>query len=97
MPDQMTESKLSTEEQVSTIWSLGGLTVRQLAKKVVHGINDDYLLDRASALAYNFILALFPLLLFLLSMLECFRPAEARCRQTCWTISRRYFLRLHFR
>jgi membrane protein len=72
MPDQMTESKLSTEEQVSTIWSLGGLTVRQLAKKVVHGINDDYLLDRASALAYNFILAMFPLLLFLLSMLGVF-------------------------
>jgi membrane protein len=72
MPDQMAESKLSTEEQVSTIWSLGGLTVRQLAKKVVHGINDDYLLDRASALAYNFILALFPLLLFLLSMLGVF-------------------------
>jgi len=72
MPNQMTESKLSTEEQVSTIWSLGGLTVRQLAKTVVHGINDDYLLDRASALAYNFILALFPLLLFLLSMLGVF-------------------------
>ena len=66
MPDQMTESRLSTEEQVSTIWSLGGLTVRQLAKKVIQGINDDYLLDRASALAFNFILALFPLLLFLL-------------------------------
>lgn len=62
-----TESKLDPIEQISTIWSLGGLTVRQLAKKVYDGISEDYLLDRSSALAYNFILALFPLFLFLLS------------------------------
>jgi membrane protein len=72
MPDQMTESKLSTTEQVSSMWSLGGLTIGQLAKKVVRGISEDVLLDRASALAYNFILAMFPLLLFLLSMLGVF-------------------------
>jgi membrane protein len=72
MPDQMSESKLTTTEQVSTIWNLGGLTKRQLAKKVVQAVSDDYLLDRASALAFNFILALFPLLLFLLAMLGVF-------------------------
>jgi len=54
------------------MWSLGGLTIGQLAKKVVRGISEDVLLDRASALAYNFILAMFPLLLFLLSMLGVF-------------------------
>jgi membrane protein len=68
MPDPMTESKLSTDEQVSSLWSLGGLSVGQLAKRVYRGVNDDYLLDRASALAYNFILAIFPLLLFLLAV-----------------------------
>jgi membrane protein len=68
----MTESQLSTEEQVSTIWGLGGLTMRQLAKKVVGGINDDNLLGRASELAYNFILALFPFMLFLLALFGIF-------------------------
>lgn len=64
----MTESKLTPEEQVSSLWSLGGLDIKELAKRVYRGMNDDYLLDRASALAYNFILALFPLLLFLLAV-----------------------------
>jgi membrane protein len=68
----MTESKLSTTEQVSSMWSLGGLTIGQLARKVVRGISEDVLLDRASALAYNFILALFPMLLFLLALLGVF-------------------------
>src|SRR6266851_5187236 len=68
----MTESKLRTIEQVSTIWNLGGLTPRQLAKRVLSGINDDNLLGRAAELAYNFILALFPLLLFLLALLGMF-------------------------
>jgi len=72
MPDHMNQSKLTTTTQVSTIWNLGGLTQRQLAKKVIRAIRDDHLLDRASALAFNFILALFPLLLFLLAMLGVF-------------------------
>jgi membrane protein len=68
MPDAMTKSNLSTEEQVASLWSLGGIGVKELAKRVYNGMNDDYLLDRASALAYNFILAIFPLLLFLLAV-----------------------------
>jgi membrane protein len=69
MPELMTESKLTTKAQVSTIWNLGGLTLRQLAKKVIAAINEDNLLGRASELAFNFILALFPMLLFLLACL----------------------------
>jgi membrane protein len=72
MPELMAESKLSTEEQVATIWSLGGLTAKQLAKKVIQGINDDFLLDRAAALGFNFILALFPFLVFLLAVFGLF-------------------------
>jgi len=68
----VTESNLTTKEQVASLWSLGGLTFRQLSKKVYQGINDDYILDRASALAFNFILALFPLLLFLLALFGAF-------------------------
>ena len=76
----MTESKLSTEEQISSLWSLGGLTPPQLAKRVYRGMNDDYLLDRASALAYNFILALFPLMLFLLAVFGIFASHSAAMR-----------------
>ena len=72
MPELITKSQLSTEEQVSTIWGLGGLSARQLGKRVLASINDDNLLGRASELAYNFILALFPLMLFLLSLFGMF-------------------------
>jgi membrane protein len=72
MPEQMTESKLSTDEQLASIWSLGGLTIKQFGKKVVQGISDDFLLDRAAALGFNFILALFPFLVFLLAVFGLF-------------------------
>lgn len=68
----MTESKLTTEEQFRSLWSLGGLTLRQLSQRIYQAIFDDYLLDRASALAFNSILALFPLLLFLVALFGAF-------------------------
>ena len=85
MADPMTESQLSTEEQVSTIWGLGGLTFRQLGKKVVQAINDDFLLDRAAALAFNFILALFPLFLFLLALFGVFAARGATLRSNLFS------------
>ncbi len=77
MPDPMTKSNLSPEQQVASLWSLGGLGIRELGKRVYQGLNDDYLLDRASALAYNFILALFPLMLFLLAVFGIFASHSA--------------------
>ncbi|HZR64961.1 MAG TPA: YihY/virulence factor BrkB family protein [Terriglobales bacterium] len=68
----MADSRLSTVEQVSTIWHLGGLTLRQLGKKVFNGINEDNLLGGAAELAFNFVLALFPMMIFLLSLLGLF-------------------------
>ena len=65
----MTSSKLSTAEQVKTIWTLGGLPFRQFLKKVFAGINNDDLIERAGDLAFNFVLALFPLMIFLLAVL----------------------------
>jgi membrane protein len=55
-----------TDQQLSSIWKLGGLTFRQLTKKVLHGIVEDDLFGRASELAFSFILAVFPLLLLML-------------------------------
>lgn len=68
----MTTSKLSTGQQVNSIWKLGGLTPWQLAKKVGFEIGDDDLLGCASELAFNFLLAVFPLMLFLLALFGLF-------------------------
>ena len=50
-------------------WNLGGLTVRQLAANVWREMSDDEITDRAAALAYYFLFALFPTLLFLTALL----------------------------
>ncbi|MCU1299582.1 MAG: putative rane protein [Acidobacteriaceae bacterium] len=68
----MADSKLTTTQQLESMWSLGGLTLKELVKRVWAGINENDLLSRASELAYNFILALFPLLLFLVSVFGLF-------------------------
>jgi membrane protein len=77
----MADSNLSTTEQVSTIWNLGGLTLRQLTKKAIAGINSDNLTGRAAELAFNFVLALFPLFIFLLSLLGLFAARGTVLRQ----------------
>jgi membrane protein len=64
----MARSQLTTEEQLASLWDLGGLTLRQLAREVWERVNRDDVLGRAGQLAYNFFLAIFPLLLFLISI-----------------------------
>lgn len=49
-------------------WTLGGLSVRQLAVLVGAEIGKDELTDRAAALSYYFVFALFPTLLFLTTL-----------------------------
>ena len=68
----MSESTLSTEEQISSIWDLGGLAWRELARRVWGGTNQNDLFNRGYELAYNFLLAVFPLLLFLVALLGIF-------------------------
>jgi membrane protein len=50
-------------------WKLGGLTVAQLARRVWREIGNDEVMDRGAALAYYFLFALFPALLFLTTLL----------------------------
>src|SRR5262245_40158847 len=50
-------------------WTLGGLSVRRLAVLVWAEVWKDELLDRAAALSYYFVFALFPTLLFLTTLL----------------------------
>ena len=70
--NSMAPPRPRTEQQLESIWKLGGLTFWELTSKVVHGINEDDLLGRASELAFNFLLALFPLLLFIIALFGLF-------------------------
>jgi membrane protein len=50
-------------------WKLGGLGVRELARRVWAEFSEDEVSDRAAALGYYFLFALFPALLFLTALL----------------------------
>lgn len=49
-------------------WKLGGLTLRELARRVWREVDEDEVFDRAAGLAYYFLFALFPALLFLTAL-----------------------------
>lgn len=53
---------------MTSLWKLGGLSVRDLAGRVYNEIWEDDLLGSAAQLAYYFLFALFPLLIFLTSI-----------------------------
>jgi membrane protein len=74
----MAESQLTTKEQLRSIWRLGGLSFRQLAKRVWSGITEDNVVGRSSELAYNFLLAIFPFLVFLLTLFGIFASRSAQ-------------------
>jgi membrane protein len=63
-----------------SVWELGGLTWRELGRRVWCEIYDGDLLTRAAALSYYFLLALFPLLLFLIAMLGYFAEVGTELR-----------------
>jgi membrane protein len=71
--------------QQPSIWKLGGLSVWKLMTKVVQGINQDDLLGRASELAFNFLLALFPLLLFKLELFGLFASRSPELQSRLWS------------
>ena len=76
----MTDSRLSTNQQLKSLWSLGGLTWRELLHRVWGGMNRNDLINRAYELAYNFLLAVFPMLLFLLGLLGMFAREGSQLR-----------------
>jgi len=55
------------EKQVSP-WKLGGLSLKELGKRVLKESSEDEITDRAAGLSYYFVFALFPALLFLTSL-----------------------------
>src|ERR1051325_11115227 len=52
-----------------SLWKLGGLSWLELAKRVWHEIQEDNVFGRAAELSYYFLLALFPFLIFLTSII----------------------------
>src|SRR5882724_9746157 len=67
---------------MSKIWTLSGLSWGQLAKRVWEQINEDDVFGRAAQLSYYFLLALFPLLLFLITLLGYLAEAGSQIRVT---------------
>lgn len=78
----MALSAPSTVKRLQSTWKLGGLTLSQLTRRVVHGIQEDDLFGRASELAYNFLLALFPLLLFVLTLFGLFASRSSELQNS---------------
>jgi membrane protein len=60
---------VTTMRETPSPWNLGGLSVRELGRRVWNEISTDEVADRGAALAYYFLFALFPTLLFLTSLL----------------------------
>ena len=64
-----------------SIWKLGGLTWRELGKRLWVEILESDLFTRAAALSFYFLLALFPLLLFLTALLGYFADSGTELRE----------------
>jgi membrane protein len=67
---------------MASLWKLGGQTWTSLAKRVWADIIKDDIFGRAAQLSYYFLLALFPLLLFLTSVIGLIMGSETGLRQS---------------
>jgi membrane protein len=65
-----------------SLWKFGGLTPAKLIQLAIKKIGNDELSTRSAALSYYFMLALFPMFLFLLSLIGVFAGAHSQLRQT---------------
>lgn len=65
----MATASMTSGSLVRNPWKLGGLTWTELARRLWHESEKDEVLGRAAQLAYYFVLALFPALLFLTALL----------------------------
>jgi membrane protein len=68
----MTSAPQSTGPQLESLWKFGGLSPLRLLFHVLRGLFDDDLFSRASGLAFDFIVALFPLIVFMLAVFGLF-------------------------
>lgn len=67
---------------MASMWDLGGVTWKDLGKRVWQQVNEDDVFGRAAQLSYYFLLALFPLLIFLITVFGFFADAGSDLRQS---------------
>ena len=65
---------------MASLWTLSGLTWKELGRRIWKQINDDDVFGRAAQLSYYFLLSLFPLLLVLVTLLGYFAEAGSELR-----------------
>jgi membrane protein len=65
-----------------SLWKFGGLTPLKLTQLAIEKIGEDELSTRSAALSYYFILALFPMLLFLVSLIGVFAGPGSQMRDS---------------
>ena len=65
-----------------SMWKLGGLKPKELLSRVWSQMSEDDVFGRAAQLSYYFLLSLFPLLLFLMTLLGYFADAGSQLRNS---------------
>jgi len=65
-------TKLRKRRSAESMWNLGGLTLKQLAGRVVEEVDANNVFGRAAELAYYSLFALFPLLLLMVTVFGLF-------------------------
>lgn len=63
-----------------SMWGFGGLSWKELGKRIWHEMNADDVWGRAAQLSYYFLLALFPLLLVMMALLGIFADKGTELR-----------------
>src|SRR5215207_4055617 len=88
---ESSEQKIPVDESpaVTSIWRLGGLNWRILAKRVWDELYAGGLLTHAAALSFYFLFALFPLLIFLVTLLGFFVDSGSNLRSSLFGYLRR--------
>lgn len=69
----------------TTLWTLGGLTQLELGQRIAKRIGKDEVSLRSGSLAYYFVLAIFPALLFLLCVIGFLIPSGSHLQQTLFS------------
>jgi membrane protein len=67
---------------MASLWKLGGLTPLKLAQLGIKKIDHDELSNRSAALSYYFILALFPMFLFIVSLIGLIAGHASQMRES---------------
>ena len=78
--NQTAKEKAKTLIKKASMWELGGLTWKELGKRVWRESNEDDVWGRAAQLSYYFLLALFPLLLVMMALLGIFADKGTEMR-----------------